>query len=345
MVQGVAKKLAVHVFNQVLDKASHHVMNAIHQANPGHDGSSPIDLNDRDGNDSNAPENGGFEEDWQREFHRYAKHGHHNNIGEDHGFVSPHGPHAREHVKLIGLLMRIAHRGGFQVFKQNMVVHRYRKRYRPYQQFRKRYVRKRARFSSSQQKMNKQIRKAHELKYADTDYDLAEGDIAYDTNIGQLLMVNIAQGASSIQRIGKKVFCESLLINGTFQGAAAVVVVRMIIARYRHTIGATPTVATLLEGGIAATGQVLAYKDLKDGKNARIIWDHVWRFSAAEGNEGGVFRKRFKIMKHIYFDGATNGIGDIDDGLIVMYVFSNALTASNASPSLTLKSRMRYRDP
>ncbi len=348
MAQSVAKKIGTVVFNKVIDTASHHVMNAIHQA--GHksnkDESSPMDLDDNDGTD--ADNSAGFDTSWQREFHHYAKHGIANDIGNHGGNVEPHGLHRREHQRIIDLLVRNLARSGSKRLGRNMVQgyghYRYRRRYNRGLRRRRTGFRQRGRFARSSRKLEKVMRNTHELKFLDIDSDLAEGNIAFDTNIGISALNVVAQGVGNQQRIGRKIFVERLLINGVFTGAAAQVVVRMIVVRYRHTNGATPTATELFEGGVATAGQILAYKDLIDGRNARVIWDHVWRFSAATDNDGGVFRKSFKIGKPTMFDGATGAIGDVDDGLLGMFVFSDATTASNASPALTFKARLRYRD-
>ncbi len=355
MAQAIGKKIAVATLQKLADAAGDKIMNAIHRAHPeAHfQDVSPMDIDDNPGGTVNGENTANWKEDWQKEFHTYAKHGRSNDIGEQNGFVDPHGPHQEEHKKIIELIGGHRSVTGFSQFASTARTEREgsykfkpimpRRRYKGYRRTRYR-PRRRYRHGSSSNKIAKIARNQHELKYVDNDADLTEANLSYDNNIGYLAAGLIAQGVGNTQRIARKIFIENLYVNGIFRAAAADVVVRLVVVRYRFSNGATPAIADLFEGGIAAAGQVLAFKDLIDGKNARFLWDHTWNFSNATSNNGAHFRKRIKIKKRMLYDGATATIGDVMDGALGIFCFTDSTDAAGASPTLELKTRVRYRD-
>ncbi len=340
----VGKRIKAEVFHHVVERGPQHVMDAIHAIVGGgsDDESSPMELDDND-----------FDAEWAAftpvegespamQVHRLAKHGQHNNIAvNQRGELEGIGSHSEIVDEILRKVQENAIDSGILRLRGGMA--------RSYGRYRKRRGRRRRKFrrrrGGFQRKVRRIARNTHELKFVNYAVTATESDISYDGGaIAWNALGLVAQGAGNSQRIGRKIFCENLYINGTLTGAGSDCYVRIVVVRYRHTMGTVPTAAALFEGGVAGANLFLAYKDIEDGKNCRILWDHVWKFSSATGNTGAFFRKRIPIKKHMLYDGGTAATGDVNDGALGFYVFSNVTNASNNSPALYLGQRMRFRD-
>ena len=183
----------------------------------------------------------------------------------------------------------------------------------------------------------------HELKYADVQHVLSEANLSNDNNVGFLPFVVVSQGAASNQRIGRKIFIKSLNISGKLQNAGGIVLVRIIVVRVRHNDGQTPSLTQLIKGGFGA-GQILFFKDIEQSKDQWIMWDHVWRLTGGTGSNGAIFRKRFDINKKCLFNGATSGMGDIQDGVLGFYIFTDSTDTAGLSPEASIDARIRFTD-
>ena len=164
-----------------------------------------------------------------------------------------------------------------------------------------------------------------------------------DNNAGFQFLVQLAEGTGNQDRIGRRINLHNLYLTGKFENATAVCLVRLVLARYRHTNGVSPQITDLLQGGIS-TSNINNFKNLEDSKNARILWDHTWRFTSAFAQNGAIFRKKFRINKKVYFTGATAAHTDVRDGQLVLFVFSDQTDASGISPNVNINARIRYTD-
>lgn len=204
-------------------------------------------------------------------------------------------------------------------------------------------ARKKGGFKRRKTNLRKQILTLQELKYLSNPAWFATNSAATWT-INNLPFYSIAQGNANGQRIGNKIYCESIDFTIRVQSIAATMgnigsTCRVIIWHQIRANGAAPAVTDIFETDVYNGQKTLAYFP----KRVTVVYDKMHVMVPTTGTTSGpIFDTIFKlkISKWINFTGVAGNIADISN-----HNYGMAFCADGAN-CCTVKAgyRIRYRD-
>lgn len=178
--------------------------------------------------------------------------------------------------------------------------------------------------------------------------DLASAGYALDTTGSVTLLATIAQGASTSQRVGKKVVYKSIQGRGyALNGAAAVSNdVAFLIVYDRRPTGSVPLVTDILVSAASTSFNNDAnsgrFKILK-----RVDLMLVGAPSVTTGTDTAAISTDFYLplrnLPLTFKAAGTGAIGDIEEGALYL-VTVGSVSAGTAAASLGMSFRIRYLD-
>lgn len=171
----------------------------------------------------------------------------------------------------------------------------------------------------------------------------------------------IAQGTSSIQRVGRRIFGWDLFLKGYVQLTetadlpSAGVEMRVLVVKDRQSNGNTPDIDEILDVGATVTHKPFAFRNLENTRRFEIMYDHTFVINAkatVQTDGAGAnstmenkipfhFSKKWKDgLKIIYQTGEGGGLSNtIQDNNVWVIAY-----AQNTSGEIVVNSRFRYTD-
>lgn len=177
--------------------------------------------------------------------------------------------------------------------------------------------------------------------------DLAAATYQYDTTGSVTLIATVAQGASTSQRIGKKIALKSLQCRGVHQGNASSIVndIAMLIVYDKRPTGSLPAVTDILN-----TANAQSFNNDANSGRFRIL-KRVDKTLVGNTSSGitetcyveADFFLKLKGLPCVFKAAGTGAIGDIEEGALYL-VTVGTLAAGATAASFQGGFRTRYVD-
>lgn len=177
--------------------------------------------------------------------------------------------------------------------------------------------------------------------------DLALGTRVLDTTGAISLIATVAQGASTSQRVGKKISLKSIQIRGQARSNSATTYTSgaMLIVYDKRPDGNLPAITAILD-----TASADSFNNDTNSGRFRIIRRYDWTFSGnstapATGNEVHDINEfiSLKGLPTVYKAAGTGAIGDIEQGALYVVTVGTDAAGTGAAAAIC-GFRTRYVD-